>query len=1162
MDIIVWLTFTSIALFIGYIIGQRLQQRRHNAAALAVTTTTTHLNVNTAAKPSPRPQQTNNNRVDTATTATEDDDDDDDDAEDENASSSGSSTLLAPIGSTPRTPASTRRCLVIVSLTLPIRTTEQADGTWSVTWQDTRSYLSALRSLTKSYGQYDVKWVGIPNNDSGPVPKDRQEAYEELLAEHNCIPVWVLPNLFERFNTGFCRKVLWPLLHYTLPQSTVSFGREWDDSWQAYTAVNTLYATTVTRTVETPTDAVWIHNYHLLLLPSFIRTKLPRAKIGLFIHTSFPSSDVFRILPTRHNILSSIMCTDLIGFHTFDYARHFLSCIKRVMDLDFETQTGGSLGIKWSGRFVSICISHVGIDSHTIQALNTDEDVIQRLHKLQTQFKGRQCILSVEDFDPVRGPLLKLRAIYYFLQTRPERRDRVCFIEMLSPTLSVGSAAKSTATASTDQSNVRTAILAELERIRRDFGDECLHIVEFTNDAQRTQREMVIWYKLCSICLVTSLWDGLNLLPYEYAASQTDSHPGTLILSEFMGCSRTLNGVIRVNPWSMASVSDAINTALSLSLEERKANHLRRYNYVMTHTVDRWAHSFIDQLEKATRLQSSLNYVQVGWGSNVKLMGLRSDFAHLEDDMITVAYRRATRRVLLLDYDGTLTPTDKSVEKSRLVGPTETIKRILRALCEDEDNTVFIMSGRTRSVLTEWFHTMPQLGLAAEKGVFLKWPARLAASCRRDLWREEKSDQPSPGATHESPSNANDDNDIHVHRDDNGTVQVNEADWECLISLTDLSWKDTALPLISAYCEQTDGSWIEDKECAIVWHYELADPEYGRMQASELQKYLIKVLPTPTLDVIRYDYNRILEVKPYGVSKGIAATAILEAVMKNEANNQKTGMGRSVSAASIKSLITAPTAPAVLNPAISVPSQILTTVNPRLTRQSTSPEPSPPTSPRLATEAVPAQPFLLGVGDDRSDEDMFVAINNKDYLKANLRHVDGTVIRPAKEPAATSTGTSSNTTGSDANKDTSAEVDDDEKLPTKKGNPDQFTFTVCVGMKPSSAHYFLHDDEEVLKMLLSLATCSTRMAQTRSADQANLLRQNSLNTLTQMLLGSGPPSSSGNASLGRITTGQANTMSRPQLAPMGPFTEEAKDDDDEEVEYASGSDEEGENVEY
>jgi len=227
----------------------------------------------------------------------------------------------------------------------------------------------------------------------------------------------------------------------------------------------------------------------------------------------------------------------------------------------------------------------------------------------------------------------------------------------------------------------------------------------------------------------------LNLQPFEYTASQPAENPGALVISEFMGCSRTLNGVLRVNPFSLDSVASAILTALNMSLEERKANHARRYNYVLNHTIGRWGVTFLEHLDRATKLGEGMNYVQVGWGSNVKLMGLRSDFTHLDEEIVTATYRKAERRVLLLDYDGTLTPSDKAHTRSKLVGPTKAVKQLLTSLSADPDNIVFIMSGRTRSTLSDWFPVdkFPNLGLAAEKGLFLRWPARLEQQCREDL---------------------------------------------------------------------------------------------------------------------------------------------------------------------------------------------------------------------------------------------------------------------------------------------------------------------------------------------------------------------------------------------------------------------------------------------
>ena len=851
--------------------------------------------------------------------------------------------------------------IVIVAKQLPILTRPGPDGKFVIEdpltgdirlhhqeWEDNRSFLSGLRALRED--GFQVTWVGVPNTGGAPITRDEQEQYEELLALEDCVPVFMTSELHEKFFNGFCKGVLWPMLHYVLPQSNQQFSAQWDDLWQSYNAANAAFSTVISRCVESPTDTIWVHNYHLLLLPSLLRRKLPRAKIGIFIHTPFPSSDVFRVLPTRHNILSSIMAADLLGFHTFDYARHFLSCIKRVMDLDFETLPGGSLGIKYSGRFVSILISHVGIDSKMFYETREDRNltadasspnsavdggitpptaanaetiisdvcspsqampelrpsshrsVAEEVAAIKKKYGSRRIIISAGDLDSVKGGLLKFQAYQRFFERFPQWRDSVVFIEMLLPNRSVRL---------DHVQDLGDLYAEEVDIIQKQYGKECLEVMHLKQVLPL--HLTVAYYAAADVCIASQFWDGLNLLPFEYTASQREtSSPGALIISEFMGCSRALSGVLRVNPWNLDDVAEALDAALNLSPNDRLVNHQRRYKYVMDHTILRWARVFLQHLDRATKLCEGMSYVQVGWGSNVKLVGLRSDFTHLDEEAVTAAYRRAERRVLLLDYDGTLTPAEKTVHKSRLMGPSKAVRKLLRSLTSDPENVVFIMSGRTRSTLTEWFPTAeyPELGLAAEKGLFLRFPQRLAFACRQDVRRDpalkrrveqrymqieverkqaekrlsqQRQQQqfevklndhtpqssvlspshppiapirtnsltPSPTSRHSatgdekvsspsSPSSSltssddEEDETTHVSQGDahllveTEATPVDDTEWEYMIALDDVSWKSMALEIIRSYTEQTDGSWIEDKERAIVWHYEQADPEYGQ----------------------------------------------------------------------------------------------------------------------------------------------------------------------------------------------------------------------------------------------------------------------------------------------------------------------------------------------
>jgi len=1075
------------------------------------------------------------------------------------------------------------RRVVIAAKQLPLITRKDpGTGKWTIEWEDNRNFLSGLKTLRR-FG-YDVKWVGMPNTCGVPVGKDEQDDYEEMVMEHDCVPVFLPPLLADKFVNGFCKSVLWPMLHYVLPQSNLHFSARWDELWQAYTAANSLFASVASHCVDSSTDTIWIHNYHLLLLPSFIRTKLPRAKIGLFVHTPWPSSDVFRVLPTRQNILSSIMAADLLGFHTFDYARHFLSCIKRVMDLDFETLPGGALGVKYNGRFVSMLISHVGLDANMFARTQATEEVQKLVVELREKYGERRIIFSASDLDSVKGGLLKLQAYARFFDRYPNWKDQVVFVEVQTPNRSV------TLDYSVD---LEELLKEQVDKIHAKHGKEVLH--HLVLDEQLPLKQQVAYYSLSDVCMVSQFWDGLNLLPFEYTAAQPSSDPGALVISEFMGCSRALNGVIRVNPWSLDMASAAINDALQMTLAERRANHSRRFNYVMNHTIERWGLTFLEHLDRATKLCEGMSYVQVGWGSNVKLMGLRSDFTHLDEELVTAAYRRAERRVLLLDYDGTLTSAEKTAHKSRLMGPSSKVKRLLRDLSRDPENVVFIMSGRTRSTLTEWFpvRDFPELGLAAEKGLFLRWPQRLAMQCRQDIRRDplirkrveegkrekekaeeeerkknaqitsemrsqtfrQQSEHKKPSVedntTKTSPAPDNSSvmtGDAHLLVEE-ASVAVDDTEWEYMIALDDaMDWKHMALEIIRSYTAQTDGSWIEDKEFAVVWHYEQADPEYGRMQSSELQKYLVKILANPSVDVVRYDYNRILEVKPHGVSKGLAATAILEELFYLPSTHTHPHRKRD----------SRPTSPIedghyCHHHSHGRPHRNSYTGSSGV--RGASPDASPRGPPRTATGAVGAfnppmganaalPPFLFCVGDDRSDEDMFLSVQNKDYLEGCLRsgfyaslhpphaphpypthsYISGTEM-PGQEKVkrsitAVTTAAAAHhhkqgglqrgerdresggrERGSSLRNNEAGEDAAGSKKKEKEGKKttDPFTFTVCVGMKPSNAHYYLHDDEEVIRLLSALATSSQRMAQTRAADtrayQGMMIPPPNLNTL-------------------------------------------------------------------
>jgi len=279
-----------------------------------------------------------------------------------------------------------------------------------------------------------------------------------------------------------------------------------------------------------------------------------------------------------------------------------------------------------------------------------------------------------------------------------------------------------------------------------------------------------------------------------------------------------LSGAIRVNPWNVETTAEALNEAISMSEQEKQLRHGKHYRYVSTHDVAYWSKSFVQDLERACKDHFRKPCWGIGLGFGFRVVALDPHFTKLNLDTIIMSYERAKSRVILLDYDGTLVP-QTSIDKK----PSSEILRIINTLCLDNNNTVFIVSGRSRDSLGSLFALCPKLGIAAEHGYFLRW--------------------------------------------------TRDEGWQSSSHTSDFGWMQMAEPVMNLYTESTDGSYIETKETALVWHHQDADPGFGSSQAKEMLDHLESVLANEPVAVKSGQF--IVEVKPQGVSKGLVAEKIL-----------------------------------------------------------------------------------------------------------------------------------------------------------------------------------------------------------------------------------------------------------------------------------------------
>uniref|UniRef100_A0ACD5YXK7 Uncharacterized protein n=1 Tax=Avena sativa TaxID=4498 RepID=A0ACD5YXK7_AVESA len=801
--------------------------------------------------------------------------------------------MAAGSPSSPASPSPTgppRR--VIVSHRLPLRAAPDASSPFGFSFTfDAGTVAYQLRSGLPPSAP--VLHVGTLPEAAAAAASDELASY--LMANFSCLPVHLPADLHRRFYHGFCKHYMWPLLHYLLPLTPSTLGGlPYDRAlYHSFLSANRAFADRLTEVLAPDDDFVWIQDYHLLALPTFLRKRFPRARVGFFLHSPFPSSEIFRTIPVRDDLLRALLNADLVGFHTFDYARHFLSACSRLLGLDYQSKRG-YIGIEYYGRTVTVKILPVGIDLGQLRSVVSAPETGDIVRQVAEDYKGRRLMVGVDDVDLFKGIGLKFLGMEQLLLEHPELRGRAVLVQIVNPARSEGR----------DVQEVQDEAAAISARVNETYGAPGYTPIVLINRPVSVQ-EKAAYYAAADCCVVSAVRDGLNRIPYIYTVCRQESTAlgdapkrSVIVLSEFVGCSPSLSGAIRVNPWSVESVAEAMNSALVMSEGEQRLRHEKHYKYVSTHDVAYWARSFDSDLQRACKDHFSRRHWGIGFGMSFKVVALGPNFRRLSVEHIVPSFRKTDNRLILLDYDGTVMP-ESSIDKA----PSSEVISVLNRLCEDPKNRVFIVSGRGEDELSKWFAPCEKLGIAAEHGYFTRW-------------------------SRDSP-------------------------WETCGLAADFDWKKTAEPVMRLYTEATDGSYIEHKESAIVWHHNEADPDFGSCQAKELLDHLESVLANEPVVVKRGQH--IVEVNPQGISKGVVVESLLSSMVRG---------GK-------------------------------------------------------------APDFVLCIGDDRSDEDMFESI-----------------VCPGNNSV---------------------------KLPATSE-----VFACTVGKKPSMAKYYLDDTVDVIKMLQGLANAPSQ----------------------------------------------------------------------------------------
>jgi len=649
--------------------------------------------------------------------------------------------------------------LIVVSNRLPVtigKTIKKSSG----------GLVYAMEGLDYDTAFQWIGWAGGAVADAA----ERDRLTEELRERFNYRPVFLSRQEAADYYTGYSNSSLWPLLHYITP-----YARYKEVWWETYQKINRLFAETVSEQAKAD-DIIWVHDYHLMLVPSILRRQRPDLKIGFFLHTPFPSYELFRCSPNREELLDGLLGADLIGFHTFSYLRHFRSTVLRLLGLESEMDC-----IPMETHTAAIGVYPIGINSQKFLEEMQSDEYHRHLQEYRKTYQGKKIVLSVERLDYTKGIPRRLDAIERYLGQSEQRND-IVFIFISIPSRE----------GVPEYQDLLESLQGRVSQINGKYATIQNVPIHFIYKSINFS-ELCALYSLADVAMVTPLIDGMNLVAKEYLACQQEKK-GVLILSEFAGAAQELPNALIVNPYNINEVAQTISKALMLTEAEKQKMVTPMKERVIKYDARHWADSFIHDLVETSETAEAL-----------------PDTREISSDVIK-RISAAERLGLFLDYDGTLAELKKKPSDAL---PDEEIKRLFSKLENAKPVDVYIISGRTKEDMDQWFSRY-DFNLIAEHGYYYK--------------------------------------------------HYNSSEWIEFDPQAVLSWKNQIIDIFQLYTGMTPGSFVEEKTSSVVWHYRNSDPEFGRWKAHQLVAELYDMLTNLPVEI--HHGKKIVEVSSIQINKG------------------------------------------------------------------------------------------------------------------------------------------------------------------------------------------------------------------------------------------------------------------------------------------------------
>ncbi|QCX00402.1 bifunctional alpha,alpha-trehalose-phosphate synthase (UDP-forming)/trehalose-phosphatase [Aggregatimonas sangjinii] len=633
----------------------------------------------------------------------------------------------------------------------------------------------------------DSLWIGWSGLTDEQIPEELVKDIDIALAKHGSSKVCLTADEVEGFYYGFSNRTVWPLFHYFLEYSEFEL-----DSWETYKAVNQKFADAILEKA-TDDDTIWVHDYQLMLVPQMVRERRPEISIGFFLHIPFPSFEIFRTLPWREEVLMGLLGADLIGFHTYDYERHFLSSVRRLLGLEVSFND-----ISLDDRVIKVDSFPMGIDykkfseaakEHNNSTEKQKSELQKRLDTHKKSAPDAKFLLSIDRLDYSKGIAKRIYAFEYFLNKYPQYKEKVRLVLLAVPS----------------RSNVPQYQLLKKEvdelvgRINGEFSTVSWTPIWYFYRSMPFEN-LIDLYTSSDIAWLTPLRDGMNLVAKEYIATRVDK-TGVLILSEMAGSANEMNESLLINPNNFEQISDALHTAINMPKAEQQRRNTILQKRLERYNVEKWANDFMNSLLD----QKKKDHTYISRRLSVDLMNI-----------VTKDFSQSKKSLLFIDYDGTLAGFHNDPQKA---APDDALYELLDKISSRPGTDMYLISGRDKETFTKWF--LPKkYNMITEHGVWISQGGeefRMLENVKKD-------------------------------------------------------WMEKIQPVLESFVDRTPGSFIEEKNYSLAWHYRNTDPDFGQKRATELNTVLTSLIGTDDLSVL--NGNKVMEIKSSNVNKGRAAMRV------------------------------------------------------------------------------------------------------------------------------------------------------------------------------------------------------------------------------------------------------------------------------------------------